>query len=194
MQTTSGTPLTSTPARPTGRHLTIGLLCGVLVVGYALDQLTKAWASANLDPNRPQELVGSLLQLHLTHNPGAAFSIGTNATWVLTTIACAVVIATIFMARKLRSRVWALAIGLLLAGALGNLTDRFFRAPGGGRGEVVDFLQLPHWPIFNVADCCVVTAGVLIALLALRGVGIDGTRVTGAKDAAPKRRDGEDQR
>lgn len=177
MQTSSGTSLTdsSAPSRAP-RRTVIGLLVAVFAVGYALDQLTKAWAMASLDPLQPRELVGSLLKLHLTHNPGAAFSIGTNATWVLTLIACVVVVVTIFIARKLRSRIWAVAIGLLLAGALGNLTDRFVRPPHGGRGEVVDFLELPNWPIFNVADMCVCTAAVLIALLAIRGVGIDGRR------------------
>jgi len=121
--------------------------------------------------------VGSLLQLHLTNNPGAAFSIATNATWLLTIIAAVVIVATIFFARRLRSKPWACALGLLIGGALGNLTDRFVRAPGGGRGHVVDFLELPHWPIFNVADCCVVTAACLIALLAFLGIGIDGRRV-----------------
>ena len=155
----------------------IALLVGVAVVGYGLDQATKAWASNSLDPARPKHVVGSLLQLRLTHNPGAAFSIATNATWVLTIVAAAVIVATIFFARRLRSKPWACALGLLIGGALGNLTDRFVRAPGGGRGHVVDFLELPHWPIFNVADCCVVTAACLIALLAFLGIGIDGRRV-----------------
>jgi len=160
----------------------IALLVGVAVVAYALDQSTKAWASSALDPMRPRQVVGTLLQLHLTHNPGAAFSIATNATWLLTIIAAAVIIATIFFARRLRSKPWACALGLLIGGALGNLTDRFVRAPGGGRGHVVDFLELPHWPIFNVADCCVVTAACLIALLAFLGIGVDGRRV-GRDDA-----------
>ncbi|WP_246136562.1 signal peptidase II [Leekyejoonella antrihumi] len=148
----------------------------IATVGYVADQLTKAWAASSLDPMRPKNLIGSVLRLHLTRNAGAAFSIATNATWVLTIIASAVIIATIVVARRLHSRPWACALGLLIGGALGNLTDRFFRAPGGGRGHVVDFLELPHWPIFNVADMCVVTAACLIALLALLGIGLDGTR------------------
>ena len=98
-----------------------------------------------------------------------------------TVIACSVVVFVIFTARRLNSRGWAVALGLLLAGSLGNLTDRMFRAPGPGRGHVVDFVQLPHFAIFNVADSAIVTAAGLIALLAFRGVGIDGVRVSGGK-------------
>lgn len=152
------------------------------VAGYALDQITKALAVASLDPLEPRPLIGSLLQLHLTRNAGAAFSIATNATWLLTIIASVVIIATIVVARRLRSRAWACALGLLIGGALGNLTDRFFRPPGGGQGHVIDFLELPHWPIFNVADMCVVAAACLIALLALLGVGVDGSRASDLQD------------
>lgn len=193
MQGTAGAALTAeepadeqhavpTPQKRPSTQL-IALLVGVAAVGYGLDQATKAWAQASLDPAKPKHLVGSLLQLRLTHNAGAAFSIATNATWVLTIVAAAVIVATIFMARRLRSKPWAGALGLLIGGALGNLTDRFVRAPGGGRGHVVDFLELPHWPIFNVADCCVVSAACLIALLAFLGIGIDGRRASsdGAK-------------
>ncbi|WP_207948178.1 signal peptidase II [Metallococcus carri] len=166
-------------AVPVVRRSALALLAGVLVLGYAADQLVKAWAVAALEPGQPRELIGSVLRLHLTRNPGAAFSIATNATWVLTIIAIVVIGATLYVARRLRSRAWACALGLLLAGALGNLTDRFFRAPGGGKGHVVDMLELPNWPIFNVADICVVTAACLIALLAFRGIGVDGTRASG---------------
>jgi signal peptidase II len=68
------------------------------------------------------------------------------------------------------------ALGLLLGGALGNLTDRIFRSPGPLRGHVVDFLELPHWPIFNLADSAIVLGAVLITLQSLRGVHLDGRR------------------
>jgi signal peptidase II len=176
-------PAPTTSQRPSTQL--IALLVGVAVICYGLDQATKAWASSALDPAQPKQLVGNLLQLRLTHNPGAAFSIATNATWVLTIVAAAVIVATIFFARRLRSKPWACALGLLIGGALGNLTDRFVRPPGGGKGHVVDFLELPHWPIFNVADCCVVSAACLIALLAFLGIGIDGRRASAdaGKDA-----------
>jgi len=150
------------------------VLVVVAVPVYLADQLTKAWVSANLQPDQPRNLIGSMLQLNLTHNAGAAFSIGTGATWVLTAIASAVVVFVVITARRLGSRGWALALGLLLGGSLGNLTDRMFRAPGPGRGHVVDFLQLPHYPIFNIADSAIVSAAVLIAVLAFRGIGIEG--------------------
>jgi signal peptidase II len=88
------------------------------------------------------------------------------------------VVTIIRFARRLGSLGWAVALGLLLGGALGNLTDRLFRAPGFFRGHVIDFLEWPHWPVFNLADSCIVTAAALIALLSLRGIGIDGQRVT----------------
>lgn len=178
MQTAAGEEaLTSTDTVRTTRRSSISVLVAVAVVGYALDQGTKQWALSALDPGDPRELIGSLLRLNLTFNPGAAFSIGTNATWVLTIIACVVIAFTIYSARKLRSKPWALGLGLLIGGALGNLTDRFFREPSFGKGHVVDFLQLPNWPIFNVADICVVSAACLIALLSIRGIGLDGTRL-----------------
>jgi len=184
MQIQAGAPLITSPATnvpPTGQSTRRRLLyLGVAIVAvpvYVADQLTKAWAAANLQPNQPRELIGSVLQLNLTRNSGAAFSIATGATWILTAIACSVVVFVVITARRLGSRGWALALGLLLAGSLGNLTDRMLRAPGPGRGQVVDFLQLPHYPIFNIADSAIVSAAVLIAVMAFRGVGIDGTRV-----------------
>jgi signal peptidase II len=167
----------TTPSTP--RRLVYVVLVTVALPVYLADQLTKAWVSANLQPDQPRKLIGSVLQLNLTHNAGAAFSIGTGATWVLTAIACAVVVFVVMTARRLGSRSWALALGLLLGGSLGNLTDRIFRAPGPGRGLVVDFLQLPHYPIFNIADSAIVSAAVLIAVLAFRGISIEGTRGSG---------------
>lgn len=169
------------PTRPASRTLVL-LLAAIVVVGYAADQLSKAWVVANLDLGVPRDFIPEFIRLLRVNNPGAAFSIATNATWVLTVIAVVVICATLFIARRLRSRGWAIALGLLIAGALGNLTDRFVREPGGGHGHVVDFLQFVHFPvidfpIFNVADICITSAAVLICLLAFLGIGVDGTRV-----------------
>jgi signal peptidase II len=171
-------PATSdtTRARSTSRRPLFVALVTAAVVVYCADQLTKAWASANLESGQPRAVVGSLLQLNLTRNSGAAFSIATGSTWILTVIASAVVIFILFTARRLGSRGWAMALGLLLGGSLGNLTDRMLRYPGPGRGHVVDFLQLPNFPIFNIGDSAIVSAAVLIALLAFRGINVDGTR------------------
>lgn len=184
MQVQAGAALIPSPAtnettttRSTPRRLLIVVLVTSAVLVYIADQWTKAWASANLEPDQPRELLGTLLQLNLTRNPGAAFSILTGSTWILTLIAGTVVVFIVITARRLGSRGWALALGLLLGGSLGNLTDRMFRAPGPGRGHVVDFLQLPNFPIFNIGDSAIVTAAVLIALLAFRGINVDGTRV-----------------
>ena len=196
MQIEAGAPLIVPPGQrdgsatnPTGqtrpRRLLYLALLIVAVPIYAADQLTKAWAVANLEPGHPQAVIGSVLQLNLTRNSGAAFSIATGATWILTAIACSVVIFIVVIARRLGSRGWALALGLLLAGSLGNLTDRMFRAPAPGRGHVVDFIELPHYPIFNVADSAIVSAAVLIAVLAFRGISIDGTRSSGPKTQQP---------
>lgn len=171
-----------TAEQPSRSNRLIAVLIGIAVVTYAIDQLSKAWVVANLQMGEPHPIVGEFFQLRRAANPGAAFSIATNATWLLTIIAIVVIGCTIWAARKLRSRGWAAALGLLIGGALGNLTDRFFRAPGGGKGHVVDMFQLPNWPIFNVADVWIVSAAVLICLLAFRGIGIDGTRVSDDKD------------
>jgi len=183
MQVQAGAPLIPTPvtnditsAKPASRRLLFVALAAVAVPVYIADQLTKAWVSANLEPDQPRDLLGPVLRLNLTHNSGAAFSLGTGMTPFLTAIAGVVVVVIMLAARRLGSRVWAMALGLLLGGALGNLTDRMFRPPGPGRGRVVDFFQLPHFPIFNIADSAIVSAAVLIGLLAFRGISVNGTR------------------
>jgi len=100
-------------------------------------------------------------------------------TIAFTVVAVAVVVVILRLAPRLRSTPWAVALGLVLGGAVGNLTDRIFRAPGPGRGHVVDFLELPHWPVFNLADSAIVTAACLMVLLSARGSSYDGTRATG---------------
>ena len=154
----------------------IWLFAGVAAVVYVLDQVSKAWALTGLTDAGPREVLGSLLRLSLVRNPGAAFSLGTGSTWVLTLLAVAVLIVLIRTSRRLGSTAWAWAFGLVLGGALGNLTDRLTRDPGFGRGHVVDFIDYNGWFVGNVADIAIVSAAVLIAILALSGVGIDGTR------------------
>jgi signal peptidase II len=161
-------------ARPRRRLLAaVWVLCALVVV---LDQVTKALALRYLTVGRPVPVVGELLQLRLVFNPGAAFSIGTGMTWALTLVAVLVVAVVVRVSRRLGSRVWAAALGLLLGGALGNLVDRLTRPPGFARGHVVDFLELPNWPVFNVADSSISTAAVLIVVLGVRGISLDGRR------------------
>jgi signal peptidase II len=169
--------------RPSRRRCLL-VLALVAALGYGLDLLTKTLAVAHLSDGSRRRLVGVLLTLELVRNPGAAFSTATGHTWLLSLLAIAAACAVLWVARRLGSVLWAVALGFLMAGFLGNLTDRVFRSPGFLRGHVVDFLRLPHWPIFNVADMCINVAAVLIVLLALRGIALGGTRGTAAPDAA----------
>jgi signal peptidase II len=150
------------------------VLAAVVLVA---DQLTKWWAESSLVPGDDTiPLLGSLLGLRLIYNPGAALSIATGMTWLLTIVVVAVVVVIVRMVSRIGSRAWALALGLLLGGAVGNLVDRFFREPGFARGHVVDFIAYANWFVGNVADIAIVAAAVMIAVLSVVGIGIDGTR------------------
>src|SRR6516225_6628996 len=158
-----------------GGRRRLGLLFGVAIAVFAADVISKAIVVATLSPDRPVWLIGGLLDLNLTRNSGAAFSFGTGMTIVFTAIAIGVIIFILRTSRRLRSLPWAVTLGLLLGGATGNLTDRLLRSPGLFRGYVVDWIELPHWPVFNVADSSIVCGGVLAVFLAARGVRLDGT-------------------
>ena len=147
----------------------------VSLAAYALDQVTKHLAVRELAGRAPVDVVGSWLQLRLLRNPGAAFSAGAALTPVITLIAMGAAVVVVVLGLRVRHRGWAVALGLLLAGVLGNLTDRMLRAPGPFRGHVVDFIALPHWPVFNVADICIDVAGAMFIVLLLRGDHLDGT-------------------
>ena len=151
---------------------------------YAIDLVTKSVAVGKLSEGEDVELLGSWLVLHLTRNPGAAFSTGTEFTLLLSGVAVAALVVVLYLARRVGTRTWAWSFGLLLAGICGNLTDRIVRAPGPFRGHVVDFLMIPHWPVFNIADICINVAAGLILLQAIRGIGIDGTRAAAREQEA----------
>ena len=142
---------------------------------FLIDLSTKVVAVNTLSVNRPVSLLDGLLTLRLTRNPGAAFSFGTGYTVVLSVLAIAVAVAVVRLSSRLGSAGWAVALGLLLGGACGNLTDRLFRDPGPFRGRVVDFVELPNWPIFNAADSAIVLGACLIVLQSVRGVHLDGS-------------------
>jgi signal peptidase II len=183
MQATPGAPLTTGgTGGPAGgsapRPRLLWLALGLAAVAWATDLVTKIVAVAYMTDRADVQVVPGVLNLTLTRNSGAAFSLGTSLTALLTVIACVVVVVVLRLLPKVHSTGWAVALGLLLGGALGNLTDRIFRSPSPFRGHVVDFLELPHWPVFNVADCCIVVAAGLIAVLSLRGIGMDGSRAT----------------
>jgi signal peptidase II len=158
------------------RRRLFALLALVAVTAYVTDQVSKAVALNALGDGLPRPFIGDFIRLKLIGNPGAALSLGAGNTWVMTAIAVGVLVAIVFVAKGLGSRAWAIALGLLLGAALGNLTDRFVRPPGGGQGHVVDFLDYNRWFIGNVADIWIVSAALLIVLLALLGIGVDGRR------------------
>jgi len=162
------------------------VLAGVAALTYAADQVSKVLATRALVPGRSMPLLGSLLELRLIRNPGAAFSIATGMTWVLTLVAVGVVAVVVRSARRLGSRGWAFTLGLLLGGALGNLTDRLVREPGFARGHVVDFLDYGGLFVGNVADIAIVVAAALVGLLGLLGIGLDGVRHRPADDTGTR--------
>jgi signal peptidase II len=141
---------------------------GPLAVAAAIvvvDQLTKIWAVRALSDG-PVGVIGTVLQFRLTRNPGGAFSLLTGLTPVLALLAVVMVVYIVRTARRTTDAVMAYSLALVLGGAVGNLVDRLVRSPGFLRGEVVDFIKVPHWPTFNVADCAI-TIGVI--LIAIRG-------------------------
>jgi signal peptidase II len=168
------------------RRRRVGILLAVAAVVYALDAFTKYLVVAKVTPGRPVHVLGNFLQLNYTRNSGAAFSIGWGYTAVFSLIAIGVILVILRLARQLYSASWALALGLLLGGAVGNLTDRIARAPGPFRGWVVDFIQFPHFAIFNLADSAITCGGVLMVLLALRGLHPDGTDERALPESGPQ--------
>ncbi|TDQ43642.1 signal peptidase II [Actinorugispora endophytica] len=168
------------------------------------DFVTKEIALANFSPYDPVELLGGFLRLTLVFNSGAAFSIGTGVTWVFSLVMIGVILYILWMSRKLYSAWWAVSLGLILSGATGNFIDRLWRPdtrelsaalvgpeargtlwerllspPSPLNGHVVDWIQLPNYPVFNIADSGIVCGGVLTVVLAFRGINIDGTRESG---------------
>jgi signal peptidase II len=191
VQAARGTAITSPDsAHPIQRRRLRLLVALVAVAGLAADLVTKIIAVTQLEPLAPVRLLGGLLTLRLIRNPGAAFGQGQRFTYVF---AIAGILVLCFVIIKLVPRIghpaWAVAIGLLCAGVAGNLTDRLFRPPGALRGHVIDFLELPYWPIFNVADMCITAAAAMIIFLSI----VKGINITGERHVRSRRGDpGED--
>ena len=146
--------------------LTLGVAAGVIV----LDQVTKALAVAYLEGEPPIQVIGTWLQLTFVRNPGAAFSLAGNYTILISIVAIVVAVAIVRTARTLTNPWWAVVLGGILGGALGNWIDRLLREPAALRGHVVDFLELPNWPVFNVADMALVGSAILAVILSIKGV------------------------
>ncbi|MGO4859395.1 signal peptidase II [Arthrobacter sp. 2MCAF14] len=170
----------------TWRPALLWVFAAFAVFAYAFDQLTKLWVTSTMVEGERIPVLPPLLHWYYIRNSGAAFSIGENVTWVFTIVMAAVSVVILFQVRRLGSVWWSLALGLLLGGALGNLTDRLFREPSFAMGHVVDFIQLPNFAIFNIADSAVVSSVVIICLLTLRGIGLDGSRHHSAGSAPDK--------
>ncbi|MFJ2604534.1 signal peptidase II [Streptomyces sp. NPDC091279] len=160
--------------RPRGKRR-IGLLFAVAAFAYALDLSSKMVVVAKLEHHAPIDVIGDWLRFEAIRNAGAAFGIGEAFTVIFTIIAATVILVIARLARKLYSLPWAIALGLLLGGALGNLTDRIFRSPGVFEGAVVDFIAPKGFAVFNLADSAIVCGGILIVLLSFRGLDPDGT-------------------
>ena len=145
------------------------LLLTALVI-ILIDVATKIWAVSKLE-NQPEiSVLGEFLKFSFVRNPGAAFSIGTGITWVFTLIAIAVSIAILWISKSVMNRAWAIALGGLLGGAVGNLIDRIFRSPEPFQGHVVDFISVPNYPMFNISDSAVVISAIAMVILSFRGV------------------------
>lgn len=151
----------------------IALIAFAVVI---LDRLTKIWAENSLTLGVSKPVIGELLQFHLVYNPGAAFSIFTNATWVFTFFSATVSIYILYKARDIKSKFWQIGAGGILGGAIGNLIDRFINDPGFPNGHVTDFLKLPNWPVFNIADSSVFVSAIFLVLVSMRGINYDGTK------------------
>jgi signal peptidase II len=152
------------------------LLVGVALLTLVLDITTKVLVVSQLENQDSIRLPGGIATFTVSRNSGAAFSFAQGATVLFTAVAVGVVVYIARSMRTLRSYGWAVTLGMLLGGALGNLTDRLFRAPGIGKGRVVDFISVPHFASFNVADSGITVGAILAVLLSLRGIEVDGSR------------------
>ncbi|HEX7350112.1 signal peptidase II [Brachybacterium sp.] len=190
-QSTSAGPEGSGARRRLSRGTVLGVVAAIAVVLAVVDQVTKNWAEASLPLLEPQPFLGEFLQLTLLYNTGAAWGMGSEITPVVTCLQIAIVIGVIiFAVRSVRSPGYTAALGLIMGGALGNIHDRLLRDPSPFHGAVVDFLELPNWPVFNVADMAVVGGAILIVVLGLFGVAPDPA--TDEQEAQPATSTSED--
>ncbi len=187
-------PAAPTGAGPARTRSLLGLVLAVAAAVWVIDQGTKWWAVRSLEGHGSVELIGDLLTLSFLRNPGAAFSLGSGSTVLFTIVAVVVVAVILRTVRRLRSVWWAVALGGLLGGALGNLTDRLFRSPGFPSGHVVDFISVKYFAVFNCADMAIVGSAILMVVLSLVGVEFAGQRAAepGAGEPAASPPDGDE--
>jgi signal peptidase II len=137
---------------------------------WLIDFATKTWAQNTLSTREPVKIIGTFLQLTYLQNSGAAFSLGTSSTIIFSIIALATALTITYYANQVTSKGWAMVLGLVLGGVFGNLTDRIFREPSFLRGGVIDWIQIPHWPVFNIADSAIVIAALIAIVLSARNI------------------------
>jgi signal peptidase II len=165
MQTEGRAPITSSRALRARRLFII-----ISIITFALDLITKNWAETALQNREPIRVLGDFLKFTYATNPGAAFNFATNATVVLSSLKLCVAAFIIYYMTKAVDTRWATGLALLFGGVAGNLFDRATRAPGNWQGEVIDWIQVPHWPVFNIADSAIVCAGIYMTYLAVKNV------------------------
>jgi len=170
------------PRAGTSHRRAVAILFGIALTALAADLITKHFALAALEDREPVRLLGGAVYLSLIRNSGAAWGIGGDYTWVFPPIILGVVGWILWMTLRLRSLPWAISLGLVLGGALGNFVDRVFRAPGWFVGHVVDMISVfaPYgrvFPVFNLADSALVCGVLLALLLELTGRQRDGSRI-----------------
>ncbi|MFC0580842.1 signal peptidase II [Micrococcoides hystricis] len=163
---TASVPASTAPTSP--RRFILPAILGLL--GYILDQVTKFWVLSNMHEGETIPVLPPVLSWHFVRNPGAAFSMGTEYTWVFTIIMVVVAAYVIYKFRTTTSKIWLIVMGTLLGGILGNLTDRLFQEPGFGLGHVIDFIAVPNFAVFNVADSLIVCSMIVICILLIKGV------------------------
>lgn len=156
------------------------ILVAIAGVVLLIDQLVKNWVVAHLVEGQTVPVLGEFLRWHFVRNPGAAFSMASGSTWIFTILAAAVVVVILTQLRRLRSLPWAVFLGLLLGGVLGNLTDRLTRAPGFPEGHVIDYISTPWmwlWfpeAIYNIADIAIVSGMILFIVITIVDIPING--------------------
>ncbi|MEI5032520.1 signal peptidase II [Streptomyces sp. CA-278952] len=157
------------------RNRHFGLIATLAAVALIADLITKQIALAHFSLAEPVSTLGGFLKFTRVSNSGAAFSLGEDTTWLFSTAKLVVIIVILWISRRVRVPIWAVIFGLVVGGASGNLVDRVFRPPSPFQGEVIDWIQLPNWPVFNIADMAVVCGGALAVWASFRGINLDGS-------------------
>jgi len=170
-------PVAATTTSRSSRRMR-GAILALAAFVIAADQLSKWWAEANLGGGKNIPIIGDLLSFQLVYNPGAAFSLAEEYTWVLTIIAAIAVVAITWYAWSVQSRAWGVALAMLLGGAITHLGDRLFREPGFARGHVVDFINYNGYFIGNIADIALVGGAIMIVIISLMGIAAKPEPVT----------------